>query len=85
MESAAGTAVPWAQVGHLELAAKASSSFNNFGDDNYIELPSDLEISGDLKVMETSAAAVVSVAKVGHQQVVAIAGSSFNDIGDGND
>ena len=41
IEPAVAAAVFFAKVGHQKLAAKASSSFNIFGDDNDVELLSD--------------------------------------------
>ena len=43
IETAAAADMPLAQVGHLKLAAIASSSCNNLGDDCDQELPSNLD------------------------------------------
>ena len=51
MESAAAAAMPLAQV--CQLAATASNNFNNFGDDNDVELSIDLETSIHLEMMES--------------------------------
>ena len=58
METAASSAMPFAQVDDLKLAATASSNFNNFGVDN-VELLIGLDTSSDLEVMEPSAATAV--------------------------
>ena len=75
MESVAAAAVPLAQVGHLKLAATASSNFNN--DDDDVELSVDLENFIDLEVMESSATTDVPLAKVGHQKLAAKASCSL--------
>ena len=67
IEISAAAAVPKANVGHKKLAAIASSSLNNFGDDNDEELSSDQDRSSDLEVIESSDAPAVPSAKAGHQ------------------
>ena len=56
--------LPYVRLNSLNTGSSSSSS----GDDNDVEISSDLETSSDIEVIESTAAAAVPLAKVGSQR-----------------